>query len=58
MKGLEKELGNFTKKAEAMLEGFFGYAKKHKKLILTLLGVYLISKYLFGDNNEEEEEEN
>lgn len=54
MKGLEQELGNFTKKAEKMLEDFFGYAKKHKKLILTLLGVYLASKYLFGDQNDEE----
>ena len=56
MKGLEQELGNFTKKAEQMLEGFFAYAKKHKKLILTLLGIYLASKYLFGEKKDEETE--
>jgi hypothetical protein len=53
---IEKELEKLSDGAEKMVEDVFAYIRKHKKLILTLVAVYLVGKYFFGDTSTDDEE--
>lgn len=53
-KEFAKALEGLTSKSEKMVDDIYRYVKKHKKLILTLLAVYLVSKYLFSEGDDDD----